>query len=194
MKMLVALALIGLLATSAFAGLDPDPDMLGLYFDTEGMVVCTQANFIDHVPAYILYTNPTIASTRGFECGITVNGRTNTSITVTYPLPATDVGAQDGNTFNYITGYSTPMPTAPVTVMGTLDIFYLDTNPLDFVLGPATPSSDPAGMYPMVMLDDFSLMTVGTSTNGEVSAQLNGSCTVVDNEDASFGAVKALFR
>ncbi len=195
MKMLVALALVSLLAASAFAGLDPDPDMMGLYFDDMGMTVCTTANFIDHVPAYILYTNPTIATTRGFECGITVVGRTNTSVSVTYPTAATDVGAADGNTFNYIAGYAAPMPTSEVTVLATLDIFYLDTNPLDFFLGPATPSSDPNGMYPMVMLDDFSLMTVGTSTDGGVSAQINApECMVVDNEDASFGAVKALFR
>ncbi len=197
MKMLVALALISLLAVSAFAGLDQDPDMLGLYFDDTGMTVCTTANFIDHVPAYILYTNPTIATTRGFECGLTVLGRTNTSVTVTYPVPTTDVGtpALGGNDFNYIAGYSTPVLTSDVMVMATLDIFYLDTNPLDFVLGPASPSSDTNGAYPMIMLEDFSLMTVGTSTDGGVSAQINAAqCSVVDNEEASFGAVKALFR
>ncbi len=194
MKMLVALALVSLLAASAFAGLDPDPDMMGLYFDDMGMTVCTQGAFIDHIPMYVLYTNPTIATTRGFECGITVNGLTNTSISVTYPTSATDVGTQDGNTFNYIAGYASPIPTSEVTVLATLDIFYLDQVPLDFYLGPATPSSDPNAMYPMVMLEDFSLMTVGTSTDGGVSAQINGECIVVDNEDASFGAVKALFR
>ena len=34
MKKLVVLLLASLIATSAFAVIDPDPDMIGIYFDT----------------------------------------------------------------------------------------------------------------------------------------------------------------
>ncbi len=196
-KTLLLLSISLMVATSAFAILDDAENNIGLYFDTEADVVCTTASFIDHVPAYFILTNPTMTSTRGFELGMNVVGRTNTSITVTYPVNATDVGAAGtgGNDFNYIAGYANPMLTNPVTILATLDIFYLDQVPLDFILGPAAPSSDPNGENVMIMLEDFSLVPGATSNEpGLPAAQINGNCIVVDNEDASFGAVKALFR
>ncbi len=196
-KTLLLLTVSLMVATSAFAILDDAENNIGLYFDTNADVVCTTANFIDHVPAYFILTNPTMTSTRGFELGMNVIGRTNTSVTVTYPVNATDVGAAGtgGNDFNYIAGYASPMLTTPVTILATLDIFYLDQVPLDFILGPAAPSSDPAGENVMIMLEDFSLVPGSTSNEpGLPAAQINGACVVVDNEDASFGAVKALFR
>ncbi len=197
-RTLLLLTAIMMVATLASANLDPSAnDQIGMYFDTNADVVCTTANFIDHVPAYFILTNPTMTSTRGFELGLDVIGRTNTSVTVTYPVNATDVGAAGtgGHTYNYIVGYANPMLTQPATVLATLDIFYLDQNPLDFIITPAAPSSDPAGLVPMLMLEDFSLVPANTSNEpGLPAAQINGACIVVDNEDASFGAVKALFR
>jgi len=193
MKKLVVLALVSLLATSAFAGLDTDSDMIGVYFDTAGDVVCATAAFIDHVPAYILYTNPTLPTTRGFELGMDVIGVGNTSISVAFPVSATNVGVTTGGNVNIIAGYASPIPTSAATVMATLDVFYLDFAPLDFMLRASNPSSNSQGL-PMVVRDDFSLMTVGFSAPTGPAAQINGACSVVENEDASFGAVKALFR
>ncbi|MBU2502835.1 hypothetical protein KJ682_16015, partial [bacterium] len=77
------------------------------------------------------------------------------------------------------------------------DIFYLNfaSPSMDLFLGAAVPSSSDIGL-PMILRDDFSEMNVGTSVlPGGPSAQINAApCIVVDNEDASFGAVKALFR
>ncbi len=197
-KILMLLVATMLVASSAFAILDSAPDNIGLYFDTNADVVCANAAFIDHVPAYFILTNPTMASTRGFELGMNVTNRVNSSITVTYPISATDVGAAGtgGNDFNYIAGYAVPMLTTPATLLATLDIFFLDSAPLDFILGPASPSSDLNGMSPMIMLEDFSLVVGNTSNEpGLPAAQINApQCMVVDNEEASFGAVKALFR
>lgn len=189
MKKLVALLLASLVASTAFAGLDPDPDMMGLYFDTNGDVVCTAAAFLAHVPAYILYTNPTIPSTRGFECAINKTAG-NSSLTWSFPLPSTNVGVGS----SIIVGYSVPMPTTAATLMATCDIFFLDFTPVDFFIGPSVPSSNSMGL-PMVMLEDFSLKTVGTSVLDGPCAQINAPvCLPVANEDATFGEVKALFR
>ncbi len=190
MKKLVVLALVSLIASSAFAGLDGDNDMMGIYFDMDGNSVCASAAFLDHVTAYVLYTNPTLATTRGFELGYDLVGATNTSVAKAFPVSATDVGT--GN--NIIAGFATPIATSPATVMATLDIFYLDFNPIDIVLRAADPSSNTQGL-PMVVREDFSLMTVGFSAPGGPAATINGDCNgVVDNEEASFGSVKALFR
>lgn len=186
-----------LIASNAFALLDDAPDNIGMYFDTQGNVVCTAAAFLNHVPAYILYTNPSLASVRGFELGLDLVGATNTSVTRTYPVPTTDVGANNtgGISYNFISGYANPMMTSYTTVLCTLDIFFLDFTPVSFICGPSAPSSNSVGL-PMVMLDDFSLMAVDTSNMpGEYAAQINApECLVVANEDASFGEVKALFR
>lgn len=191
MKKLVVLALLSLIATTAFAGLDTDPNMLGLYFDTTGDTVCGTAAFLDHVAMYVLFTNPTIPTTRGFECTIQMVGATNTSFTVSFPISATNVGVAP----SIIAGFSDPIPTSAATIMASLDVFFLDFTPVDFFLTAASPESPPYNGLPKVVLEDFNLMSVGTSTNGGVAASLNApQCMVVDNEDASFGAVKALFR
>ncbi len=195
----VALAALTLMAAphSSYA----QDDVMGMYF-ADGSS-CTTAAFLDHVTATIVYLNPTLTKTRGFECGIVMENATNTSITVTYPAPATDVGAPNigGNNYNYITGYATPQD-VPVNgdgfVLATLDIFVLDSGTINFTLRPASPSSDLNEELPMVMLDDFSLMTtIVAQATGSVTMTLNpaGDCGVVlPTEDMSFGGVKSLFR
>ena len=186
-----------LIASNAFALLDDAPDNLGMYFDTQGEVVCTTAAFLQHVPAYILYTMPTLPSVRGFEMGLDMVDAVNTSVTKIFPVPTTDVGANNtgGISYNFIAGFAAPMLTSQVTLLCTLDIFFLDFNPVGFICGPSSPSSNSDGLA-MVMRDDFSLLGVDTSNMpGEFAAQINApECMVVENEDASFGAVKALFR
>lgn len=185
------------LASSAFATLSTEPDNIGMYFDPMGDIVCRTAAFLNHVPAYVLYTNPTLANVRGFELGIDLVGAVNTSVAKIYPVPTTDVGANNtgGISLNFIAGFGAPVLTSDVTLLCTLDIFFLDFTPVDFYCGPSAPSSNTLGL-PMVIRDDFSLLAVDTSNMpGEVSAQINApECMVVENEDASFGAVKALFR
>ena len=198
MKKLVVLLMLSLMATSAFAVVDPDDDMMGIYFDLNADVVCASASPVTHRIAYIMYTNPTLPTTRGFECQVSyVAGDNNTSISATYPVSTTDVGVKAAPAFNFIAGFANPLPTSAATVLATLDIFYLNFSgpSMDIFLGPAVPSSSDLGL-PMVLREDFSQMDVGTSVlPGGPAAQINAPvCLVVDNEDASFGAVKALFR
>jgi hypothetical protein len=195
MKKLVAILLCSLMATSAFALLDEDPDMLGIYFDTAGDVVCAPGTFNSIQTAYVLYTKPSIPSTRGFECGISMARIDGTEILPiwfppTFPVPATNIG----NGGYIIVGYSTPVATSTATLMATISWFNLEMGEVDIFLGPSVPSSNDQGL-PMVMAEDYSLLVVGPSSNLTHVAQLNVvECRVVDNEDASFGAVKALFR
>lgn len=189
MKKLVAILLASLVASTALAVVDPDPDMMGVYFDTNADNVCVTAAFLAHVPAYIIYTNPTEPMVVGFECQITKTAG-NSAITTTFPVPGTNVGTAT----NIIVGYGNPIPTAPATVMATMDIFFLDFTPVELFIGPSVPSSNDMGL-PMVMRPDFSLRTVGTSVESGPCAQINAPiCGVVDTQDASFGEVKALFR
>ncbi len=171
-------------------------EALGLYFDVDATQTCTEGAFLDHVPAYLIYTDPSIVATRGFECGIDFSGGAtyNTSMTVSYPLPATDVGtsAASEGSYNYIVGYSTPLPTSAVTVMATLDIFYLDFNPIDMAMRAAIPSSSFIDM-PMIMLEDFSLMDIAIATPVS-SLTAPGGCVKSASARASMNEVRNLYK
>ncbi len=169
-------------------------DAMGLYFDTEGTQICADAVFLSHISAYILYTTPSIPVTRGFECGLDFTrpgGRTfDSTMSVSYPLNALDVGTNspvDG-TYNFITGYSDPMPTLPVTVLATLDIFFLETETVTMTLRAANPSSSDNNL-PMVMLEDFSLQDVFLG-NGSATLATAGEC----GGTSSFERVNNLFN
>ncbi len=169
-------------------------EAIGLYFDTEATQTCADAEFLAHVPAYILYTNPVIDTTRGFECGIDLlraGGRNfNSIMDVSYPLPATDVGVStpfDG-VYNYIVGYSDPLPTTETTVMATLDIFFLDSESVTMIMRAADPSSSVNGM-PMIMLEDFSLQDVFIATPEDLLATA-GEC----GGTTSIDGVRNLFK
>ncbi len=138
-------------------------DEIGLWFDPQALTDCAEVNFLDHLPAYILYSNPTIASTRGFEFGFDLSGAGifNTPISVTYPVPATDVGTvnQSSGIYNYIVGFGSPIPTSAHTVMATLDIFYLDMGvTIRATLRGSIPTSNPITGLPMILKEDFSLL------------------------------------
>ncbi len=166
---------------------------------------CTTGNFLDHITAYIIYQNPSLTQTRGFECGydVTLPGAKgaaiNTSITASFPLQATDVGVDNSTagTYNRIVGFSDPLATSTNTVLATLDIFILDSGEIDITMRPADPQSPPLDGNPKVVKSDFNLQSV-PMWYGEGSPALiinpTGACGVVENEDISFGSVKSLFR
>ena len=71
MKKLVALLLVSMMATVAFAGIDPDTDSMGIYFDAAGNTVELAAAPFAQFNAYLLLMNPG-NTTDGFECTVTV--------------------------------------------------------------------------------------------------------------------------
>ncbi len=170
------------------------PDYLTLYFDGGGGPdvpgePCTTADFLDHVTAYIVYMNPTVGNTRGFEAGFDITtpaGATSifSLVTVTYPIDAVDVGTSDplAGTYNYITGYAAPLEiTGSSFVFATLDIFVLDAGELDFTLRGSIPWSPPNNL-PKVMLGDFSLLPLELGmAEGSPTMVLNptGDCPVI---------------
>jgi len=193
MKKLVALLLVSFMATSAMAVVDPDPDMIGLYFDELADQPCVEG-LAPYVPTflYVIVTNPTIDAIGGFECEITWDGAALVT-GVTFPTDFVNVG----NNTNIIVGYSTPIPTTTATIVARVDFLYTDTagGPTGLYMGPSNPSSNEFG-YPTVLDGALNEIPWGTSTViGEYNAMVNGNCEgVVANEDASWGSVKSLYR
>lgn len=207
-----ALAALTMLApTSSFA--QADLECIGLYF-TDGTDAdllgdsCTTGAFLDHITAYIVFLNPSLDSSRGFECGISLSTPSkdtmfNTSITTSSYATAnvTNVGVNDAvaGTYNWIVGFGDPVTiTGSALTLATLDIFLLDNGQLNFNLRASVPSSDPLDLNPVVLKPDFSELVVGMHQAGDSPSLIinpAGSCDVIlPSEDMSFGGVKSLFR
>jgi len=201
MKKLVALLLVSMMATAAFAALDPDPNQLGVYFDAEGNSNCLPNGMPMFAPTnvYVLLMNST-APVKGFEFSYTCNipatmFRTGNAITGTGPV---DVGnSLNAASGNYACGLAAARPAAPAMVLVTWSFLNTgaDTGVL-FRLGPAPIPSLPGGLPVIDGGAGFGLRLAGVSS-GNPSLPVAGTGAAgcpVSEEINSFGAVKSLFR
>jgi len=189
-KMVILLGLAMFMATSASAVIDPDPNMMGLYWDTNADMPCTPAVGYP-VNMYIILTNPTGDSLGGFECAYTIEGAAQPYIlSALFTNPdALDVAA---GFQNFIVGFGSPQPTTEATILATISVLNAASMDLGFYLHQSSPASVD-GVLP-VILSDGELMTVGTSTGaGELTAVMGADC-VVATEEASWDSVKSLYR
>jgi hypothetical protein len=200
MKKLVVLLLVSLMATSAFATIDPDADMLGIYFDLNADNNCTTAPASIPFSAYVMITNVSADLVYGVEFGYQVVASTpGTFFRLGEVLPAgsLNVGnAADPAAGDYIIGFSAPTPGAGgnVTVV-TWSFLLLAPVSLDMYIGASNSPSIDNGLPAMEI--GGVIVPLGVSTGhpdlGLPAATVNGDC-VVANEDVSFGSVKSLFR
>jgi hypothetical protein len=195
MKKLVVLLMASLfIAGSALAVVDTDSNQVGIYFDDTADTFCL-SGLMPYTPftGYVMLTNPEWDSIGGFEFGYDIMGSyflTNTVL----PPQAIDVG--EGN--NHIVGLGAPLVCTPATPLVVWSFVYaaVDGSGLEFFIHDSTPASLPGG-YPVILLADATgtLVQVGTSTElGTVNAIVNGECTVVAEEETSFGSLKSLYR
>jgi hypothetical protein len=201
MKKLVVLLLVSLMATSAFATVDPDPDMLGIYFDLTADNNCTTAGPGVAFTAYVFITNPSAPLVYGVEYGYTIAtnppGFEGSFFRLSEILPAGSLNV--GNAASplagdYIVGFSSPAVGSGNNVLCVTWSFLLLAPGfgLDMTLGASNSPSIPNGLPAMEI--GGTIVPLGTSTGtGNVTATVNGDC-VVANEDVSFGSVKSLFR
>lgn len=198
MKKLVVLLLVSLMATTSFAVIDPDPDMLGVYFDLDANFNCTTAAPSVPFTAYFVITNPSAPEISGVEFGYTLvaSAGPGTFFRLSEILPAG--GLNVGNSSlpdsgDYVVGLASPLPGQPAVVMATWSVLLLAPQTLDFYLGPAVIESIPDGLPAMEI--GGSIVPLGYSTGGSdiPAASVNGDCPV-SVEETSFGSVKSLFR
>jgi len=192
MKKMLLLLTAMLIATTAFAVVDPDADMMGFYFDLDADYPC-----LDGAEAYsthdlhLILTRPTADMLFGFEAGLTMEG-TGMLLAAIFAAPNyINIGTND----NIIAGFGEPYPTSIATLLVTFSVMYMDTamGPLNFVLHGSEPSSiDPA--YPVILLAGDVLQSVGLSAEFGPTAQFNGGCQVLATDHVSFDGVKSLYR
>lgn len=198
MKKLVVLLLVSLMATSAFAVIDPDPDMLGVYFDMNADNNCLDIGPSIPFFAYVTITNPSAAEVHGLEFGYTVvppAGLEGMIFRLGNALPAGSVDL--GNNTNllsgdYVVGLASPLVGAPAVQFVTWQFMLLTPMTVEIFLGPSVVPGIPG--FPGYEIGG-SIQSLGTSTGGYdiPVATVNGEC-VVSVEETSFGSLKSLFR
>ena len=202
MKKLVVLLLVSLMAVSAFAGVDEDPDMLGCYFDLDANDNCITMGESAPFFAYFMITNATADNVFGVEFGYEVvvpAGMEGMLFRLAEILPTSSLNvgvAADKLQGDYIVGMGTPIAGngANVTVV-TWQLMLLTVMPVDIYVGPSNPESIFDGL-PAYEIGG-TIASLGVSTGhpalGLPVASVNGDCPVAI-ENASFGSVKSLFR
>jgi hypothetical protein len=196
MKKLLAMLAIALLASSAMATVDPDPDGMGVYFDLDGDVVCTTtAAPFSNVVAYLLATNPSTGIS-GWEANIDVLGA---AVAPAWTLAAgLDV---DMSAAGFQVGIGTgalALPAAPAVVLATWSGFVMaPTDVIEFFVSGVPGSSsfpDSPGYAAGDNAGDLREFQVSSGTGMNLPVAGINTCTVVANEDMTFTNVKSLYR
>lgn len=192
MKKLVALLLVSMMASVAFAGLDTDTDSFGIYFDTAGNVNCVTAGAFVPTTAYLLLMNPA-SPTDGFECTVTPVGAPYFALSTTLGgAGALDVDASPNG---FAVGAAANYPVANgACVLVTWSFMLQAAGQLEFFITEASIPSMP-GDLPVVTGEGI-LRRCGVAS-GNVNLPVGGfnmgNCPVSE-EINSFGGVKSLFR
>lgn len=200
MKAFQFLLVVCLVSSSALAVIDPDPDMMGIYFDLNADENCLTIGASTPFNAYLILTNPTSSGITGYEFGLDVVvpagmeamifTLANYSYCESEWFPEYPVGMGG----EYIVGLRSPCPTAPATVIHVWQYMLLHVIPVEMYIHSISNPSIP-GDLPIVQTGESHLMQVGLSTGGPdiPVATVNTDC-VVGEQEVNFGNVKALFR
>ncbi len=191
LRLFLPILLATLMGPVAFAGLDPDTDSMGIYFDTGGYTNCSTLGPFMPAPAYLLLANPS-APTGGFACRVLLEG-------VPHFVLSTDLGGRidiDSSIEGFQVGGESPYPVANrQIVLATFQVMLQASGYLAFYIRPPVP---PYGTCPgpVVFSDDGTVRCCGVSS-GDVAlpvAGWNSPICPVAEESRSFGAIKGLYR
>ncbi|MBK7190436.1 MAG: hypothetical protein IPH86_17640 [bacterium] len=191
LRLFLPIVLAALAGPAAFAGLDPDRDSMGIYFDTAGNINCAPLSPFTPQNAYLLLAHPS-ATTGGFACRVSMVG-------VPHFVLSTDLGGNmdlDPSLEGFQVGASAPYSVVGgYIVLATFQIMLQSPGQFAFYIRPPVPPyMNCAG--PIVWSVDGTIRCCGVSS-GNVDIPVAGwnmaTCPVAD-ESLSFGAIKGLYR
>ncbi len=190
-KILLTLVATLVMTSSAFAVMNPDDDIMGMYWDTDANDNCA-ISYSGVSLLYIIMTNPTFDYLYGFECGFDIEA-TN----VPYILGATFANSQALDVAagfqNFIVGFGAPTTCSEATLLVSLEIGNFSGVDLNFFLHESNPASI-EGNLPVVLKVDDELVQLGTSTlPGSITAYMSPNCGVA-TVNSSWDSVKSMYR
>ncbi len=191
MKALVAVLLVSLVATAAGAGLDPDPDSFGVYFDPLGNTNRISENVFTPFNVYLLLMNPR-GTTDGFECTVAPRGDPYFIMSTTLPPGALDV---DPSANGFAVGAASPFASAEGAMLLCTWVFMLLSADhfLEFYITQASQPSLP-GSLPVVTGNGVLRRCGVASGDVWLPVAVVNDCCALGTEVSTFGAVKSLFR
>ena len=197
MKALITLLALTLIAGSAFAQIDPDPDSIGVYFDLDGNTICGTTAFpYETALAYLLITNPSDPfGVSGWEANVSVTGNALAPQWVLSAGLDVDMSA-DGFQVGIGTG-ALALPAAPAILLATWSGLVPNTFDVQDFLVTDVPGSVSFGGTPgYASGSDAGLLIPLQVSSGfpYVTCASINDCVVIGNDDMSFGGVKSLFR
>ena len=200
MRLLIIVLVLIVSVAPSFATVDPDPDQVGIYFDSNADVTCIDVPPSVPFWAYVVITNPSSAEVHGVEfslCVEYVGGIEGMLFRLTeewwfdpiiYPVEFN--WCSDGIVF----GGTPLLPQGVNAVVVRLQYLLLAPMGLNFYLG-AHPSQSIEDGLPAYLGTGGVVLPLGVSS-GDPSlpvASVNG-CNAVTVEGTTFGGMKCLFR
>jgi hypothetical protein len=207
MKKLVVLLLASLIASSAFAVMDPDPNGIGIYFDLTADDNCKMVGASMPFNAYLILTNTDAPTVSAYEVGylnVVPAGMESLLFRLSSLIANGVVSGLDlGNSSNildgdHIVGLAAPLVSGPATVLHAWQYMLLSpTVTMEMFISSASQSSI-EGIYPVILNAETSTLFQAYHSTGIAGdmpvATVNLEPCVVGVENASFGSVKSLFR
>lgn len=197
-----SILLMYLLPAVAFATVDPDPDGIGIYFDTEATSVCATVTPAVPFSVYLVITNPTAAEVWGIEftmCAEVVGGHQSHLFRLgdTWYTRFIDLGlVYDWCTDGRVVSFLEPAPRVgdQVVLVGVQYMLLADVG-VDFFLGPH-PAESVADGLPAYLDGNGTVVPLDVSSGDPrlPVAQVGGDCSVVPVATSTFGRLKATYR
>ncbi len=195
MKRCLLVVIVLLMSSPAAGQYNTDPDVIGIYFDAEANDVAVMAEEFASVETYLMITNPTAVSIRGWECTLDFDS-----------AACVVVGGWDyaGEALNICTapeftvGLAEPVPASTVTTLLTVTLFVLDVAGTMLTVT-AAPDPSTADNLPLYVdgadLDNLILLENSTGYGvGDVILPCASINVWTKLESWSWGEVKALYR
>ena len=176
----------------ASAVADPNSDRMSIFFDLNADVyeIVTPPYVV--IPVYVILTKPSFDSFFGYEFGYQIEG-TYLNAGIDLLGGVCDPGLEPGN---HIVGLGAPVTTSEATVLATLSIVPMDSNPIDFTLIGATPNSVPDSDVPAILLACDVIVPIRTS----IYYDAPGVCAVINDccpeavDKVSWDKIRSLYR
>jgi hypothetical protein len=201
-KLAILLGLGSLLVAGvATAQIDPDADMIGVYFDPGATIWCIDPGPAGPTDAYLCLTNPTaLSGVSGWECSIVI---TEGIFVLNWGYSGDAINALSPPDF--AVGLASPLPWESSLVLMTFTIGLFAADPVEITITAQPIPSIPDTPYPLPAYaagdDPGDLRPLGFSTGwnpetGEpnVAAVINGECTPTAADESTWGNVKNMYR
>lgn len=202
-KLLVLLGLASLVvAGTAFAQTDQDPDMIGIYVDAGAVENHAEPGAAGPYPVYLCMTNASAASgVSGWECSVEVTAGV---FVLAWTYNGTAVNALSPPDF--AVGLADPLPWEPVIVLMTATVGLFTPNIVELTVKPQPIPSIPDTPFPLPAYaagdDPGDLRSLGYSTGWDpATGEPNVSCVLngvppfpIGNDEETWGGVKNLYR